>query len=518
MINSADGSIRVAGLDGQPACLSLPGVLAALAGDAVEGFPALRPFQRHAWHAFLVQVATLALLSAGRFDVPEDEASWAALLRGLTPDYPGDEPWCLVAPPDRPALLQPPVAALAELKTTLTAPDALDVLIAAKNHDVKSGVMSRAEPDDWLFALVSLQTMQGYSGASLYGASRMNGGFANRPGIGIAPGGSAATDATPGRHFKRDVLRLLAYRAEACRDGYAASGGLGLVWLRPWDGVASLRQAELDPYYVEICRRVRLVEVDGRLQARTGNSKAPRITPVGGGVTGDPWAPVVADKDQVKVFTADGGGFGYRRMVDLMFSDGRIRPAPLQAVADDTDAASGLAVLARALVRGQGVTEGYHERRVPLSRRVGRLMRTVDAEPIAAAAKARVQIAGEMQSRVLKAALLKLFENGPEETDFRDDGANRRAQAFLARFDREVDRTFFPDLWKEFEDGTDWEVERRTWVRGLHHLARDLVAAADRGASKAVKRRYRARAGADAVLYGAPRRSPTLQPFFVGAP
>ncbi len=36
--------------------VSLPDVYAALMADQIESFPALRPHQRHAWHAFLVQV------------------------------------------------------------------------------------------------------------------------------------------------------------------------------------------------------------------------------------------------------------------------------------------------------------------------------------------------------------------------------------------------------------------------------------------------------------------------------
>src|SRR6266481_7133165 len=40
--------------------VSLPGVLALLARDEVEGFAALRPHQTPAWHMFLVQLAALA--------------------------------------------------------------------------------------------------------------------------------------------------------------------------------------------------------------------------------------------------------------------------------------------------------------------------------------------------------------------------------------------------------------------------------------------------------------------------
>ena len=75
--------------------LTLPGLLAALARDGVDTFPALRPHQSPAWHMFLVQLAALALHAAGTDAIPEDEETWARRLRGLTTDFPDDEPWRL---------------------------------------------------------------------------------------------------------------------------------------------------------------------------------------------------------------------------------------------------------------------------------------------------------------------------------------------------------------------------------------------------------------------------------------
>ena len=45
-------------------------------------------------------------------------------------------------------------------------------------------------------------------------------------------------------------------------------------------------------------------------------------------------------------------------MVDLMFRGGGIEPSKLQEI-DPTDPPEGLQLVARALVRGQGKTEGY---------------------------------------------------------------------------------------------------------------------------------------------------------------
>ncbi|UHC14291.1 type I-E CRISPR-associated protein Cse1/CasA [Methylobacterium currus] len=506
-----DAAIRVRTQDGALRAMSLPGTLTALARNEIASFPALRPHQRHAWHAFLVQLATLALIRAGRDAMPEDEAPWRDLLRALTPDHPDDAPWCLVAPPDRPALLQPPIpGGLKDLKSVVPTPDALDMLVTSKNHDLKSEVMMAAEPDDWLFALVTLQTTEGFLGAGNYGISRMNGGFANRPALSIEPKPGTVSP------VRRDVEALVARRrTDAVSSVYAAEGGLGLVWLRPWDGATSLRPDELDPLYIEVCRRVRLVEEGGRIAARAGGSKVPRIVPIPGGVTGDPWAPTVTEKDEVKVLTVDAGGFHYRRMVRLLFQkDGHALPVLARTLS--TDAEEGLVILARALTRGQGKTEGLHERRVPVTRTVHGKMRIRVTDDLALAATERVALAGEIQNRVLKPALLALFENGPDQVDYQDKGANARARDLLARFDRAVDATFFDDLWAEFEPDIDPGAVRKEWVHRLvTKVAWPLVAEADAGLSKAVGRRWRALTRAETLFWAGTRSPKTgLFPFF----
>jgi CRISPR system Cascade subunit CasA len=255
--------------------------------------------------------------------------------------------------------------------------------------------MASAQPDDWLFALLTLQTMEGFLGAGNYGISRMNGGFANRAALSIAPRGG------PGAHMQRDLRRVLALRGKLRgATGYANKGGLALVWLAPWDGTTSLRQNALDEWYIEICRRVRLTLCDGVMGARTAGSKVSRVLPIEGGVTGDPWSPIVLEKaGTAKSLTVDARGFGYRRMVDFMFSDGGVQPSPLQQP-DASDEPEGLQLVARALTRGQGKTEGYHERRVPLSRRAVRRGpgQGAPTDPAAEAARERVRLAGEVQT------------------------------------------------------------------------------------------------------------------------
>ena len=118
--------------------VSLPELLAAMARGEVRDFPALRPHQRPAWHMFLVQLGALALWKASREELPMDAADWKAGLSGLTPDHADDEPWRLVvADQSKPAFLQPPVPK--NLKwSPIKTPDALDMLITSRNHDLKA--------------------------------------------------------------------------------------------------------------------------------------------------------------------------------------------------------------------------------------------------------------------------------------------------------------------------------------------------------------------------------------------
>ena len=518
-----DPLIRIVGRDDTVASLNLPGVLATAMRDEIATFPALRAHQRHAWHAFLSQLGALALLATGQTAPPEDQDVWRDALRALTPDYPDDAPWHLVTPPEQPALLQPPLpnGGLAALNKHATTPDQIDILITATNHVLKQAVMAEAEPDDWAFALITLQTMQGYHGPTNYGISRMDGGYDTRPALGIAPRGEL------GAHLRRDILRLLALRNRIVVDGgYSSSGGLALVWLQPWDGITPLHPDQLDPYYIEICRRVRLIKDGSRLRALSCGSQDRRIVKAPGGVTYDSWAPLVIDKQGTpKLFRPDGRGFGYGRMVDLMFPVSNAG-SPMQCPVP-TDPEDGLALLARALVRGQGnsaKSDGYHERRVLISRKIRNRMVSQATEALAQAAQQRVNLAGIM-SKVLQAALIVLLENGTDDATGRNKpndkahkDALRRARAFLDGFELNVDRDFFPELWRELEedDPEAGNARRTAWVRELFGRAKEILDHADRQASKSSRRHYRARVRARDTLYKLAHGNKELRGYFAG--
>jgi CRISPR system Cascade subunit CasA len=488
----------------QTAILSLPAVYALLMVDGISSFPALRPHQKQPLHAFLVQVGALALVAAKRTTPPDTADDWRVLLRGLTPHFGDDEPWCLVVDDlSKPALLQPsiPEGTIDVLKDSEDTPDALDMLVTSKNHDLKGARMRHAAADEWLFALITLQTMEGFLGAGNYGISRMNGGFASRPSVGIATLGGF------GARVRRDMQRLIEIRGEAmaANEYYARERGLGLTWLIPWDGVQHLQPRDLDPYYVEVCRRIRLVERDGALMARRGSSKAARIAfPKGyNGVTGDPWAPLNRADGNPKSLTVDGAGFHYRRVADILDPES-FTPAPLQ-VAVGGDGTASLVLTLAATARGQGETQGHHERTIHVPPKAVRFFGAGAGDALARLARERVGQAGEMRNRVLKPALLTLFQNQPEKLDYKHVASNRKSDIFLSALDREIDHIFFNDLFFELsEDDHDVRDQiRRDWLLRLKAIAQAQLATAEAGSPISHVRRYMSRAAAESRLSSA---------------
>ena len=509
MFNLLSDKLVRTDLGGSADDLSLPGVYAALAADRVVSFAALRPHQRHPWHALLCQLGALACLRSGLARPPREVEEWRAILRSLTPGFAADEPWHLVSDEDRPAFLQPPVGPVAALKPLAT-PDELDMLVTAKNHDLKGARIAAAASDDWLFALVALQTAEGFLGAGNFGVSRMNGGFANRPGIGLAPPGGTGT------HLFRDIGRLIAGLDDSLRRNVEYDpDGPALIWLLPWDGETSMPRDGLHPYYVEICRRVRLVRQGDRIEARAGNSKAARLfmAKEAAGITGDPWTPIETRTEGAKALTVDARGFDYRRLSDILFRKG-FAPAPLQ-VFGEGEHGDDWFLVCRALARGQGKTEGYHERRVAIrSPLLRRLESDEERLPLGALSQERIGDADAVRS-ALRFGLMVLFQNGPDRADFkpRDPSSSRHAEPFLARFGEIVDDGFFEALFREIEAEAP-RAERRAWLEELRKIGVTVLREAESQSPTAATRRHRAFVRAERAFAGAFYGSKTLKHHF----
>lgn len=474
---------------------SLPQVLVVLAADTLRDFPRLRAHQRHPWHAFLVQLAAIALDRAGQVQPWHTAEEWRAALRALTPDDPDDAPWCLVAPPGKPAMLQPPVPGEnpATWNNLLRAADALDMLVTSKNHDLKAARARRAQADDWLFALVSLQTQEGFLGAGNYGVSRMNGGFASRPGVGLAAVGHW------GQRWQSDIVSLLSQRERIANTfGLAAEGGHALLWLLPWSGTEALASASLDPFYIEICRRVRLTAPQGRIQAHATGSKVARIAAKdSNGVTGDAWTPIETAKG--KALTVSRNGFDYKLMSELLTGDDYTHGAAWRLEGWQPDAT--LQAIAQVAVRGQGKTEGYHERRVPVSPRLRKRLQGAQRPLLARLAKQRIQAIADMR-KLLWISLCLLFANG--EGDGGNDAISNRASRFAQPFEQQEDSRFFDDLALQVE-ASDEQQEADVylhWLLGLAERAEAVLLRAFDAGPRSGMQRYKARSAALSRFHG----------------
>lgn len=442
---------------------SLPGLLAALARGEVGAYPAQRPHQRAAWHMFLVQLAALALWTGGQDDLPQNESAWHDLLLALTKGDVG--PWALTGPDHKPAFLQP--AAPERLNWTVVAtPDALDLLITSRNHDFKQQIAREAEPEDWIFALISLQTSEGYGGAGNNGIARMNGGSSSRPMLGIAPALSGGGGPDPSDWWRRDVLRLLALRRDGEEISPCTQGGPALVWCTPWPEGQQLDMTRLDPWFIEVCRRVRLDLREERISARRTTSKAARIDAKAfKGVTGDPWAPI-STEDPPKSLTLGEGDFTYKRLSDLAFTtEWRLPPLAIPGQGD-TDCL----LVAEALSRGNSKTDGLKSRIIPIPGLVRGLFSSPKAGTLAKDQIDEIKVFDE----ALRNALALVAARGEREAVKKAHYA--RSTDARARFDRAADALFFPALWDRLAATTaDGSAGREA---AYHRFIGDLFTAA----------------------------------------
>ena len=501
---------------------SLPETYAALMDDKVDAFPALRPHQRHAWHAFLVQLGVMAMHRASVSEPPKNAGGWTDLVRDLTADYPDDEPWQMVVTDlTKPAFMQPPASSAErekDYKSTVATPDELDMLVTSKNHDLKAAVATQAAPDEWLFALITLQTMEGFSGAGNYGISRMNGGLGSRPAFSLTP------SARLGAHIRRDITALLEYRPTLMDEYQMSDRGADLLWTLPWDGTPAetLLLNHLDPFYIEVCRRIRLRSDANRvLHGVRTSTKAARIAGKElKGRTGDPWVPVNTKRDGLPL-TLAAGGFTYKRVIDYLTSEDWQWPPLLRPLPAERHSAKPMYLVARGMVRGQGKTEGYHERIIRLRpKTVGSAMtrRTTAVDDLGKIARERIEQVSTIQ-RILSHAIQVFAARGDSEKT----SAEHRtlARPWLNKLDAIVDTNFFDDLQTEFEvNDVERQIVRNTWLMNgtdgvIDHARRTLQATEDSLPCPAIHR-YRARVNAEGLFEGRLRGNTGLPFLFDG--
>ncbi|MGE4554057.1 MAG: hypothetical protein AB7D57_13175 [Desulfovibrionaceae bacterium] len=510
LLTDAVIAVRGAGPDGERR-LSLPGVLAALGRDEVAEFPALRPHQRHPWHAFLCQVAVLALERAGEAEPPRDEAAWRELLRGLTPGFPDDEPWRLVvADLAKPAFLQPPVpeGSLAGFKVKkevdYASPGNLDVLVTAKEHGEKDANPAGDDAEQWLLGLLMLQTFSGYYGKGNQGVVRQNGGHAARQGV------SLEVSLRPGPNWLRDCRIILGGLDEIRgKHAYSEHDGMGLLWLPSWRGGKgeALPLQKLHPMFVEVCRRVRLIHSgEGEVVYRCTGSEAQRVAAKQYcGVLGDPWLPLNRSKKGGSSFNQKPT---YGVAWHVLFDDEQYEASLLQRF-HGGDPDTGVRAVFRVFARTEGGSDGYHERVVPIEKKhVGFF--TLHRDRAAETAKEMVgyvKIAGD----ALVLALLQLVQAAARKEPSRKQKETYAwaRHKFEESFESRVDNEFFPYLWRCLDargEAPMAEEHFAFWGRFLARTALTVLQDAAKSLPTQSALRYRARARAENKLRGAIRK------------
>jgi len=486
-----DPLIRVRDVDDHVSGRSLPEILDALGRDDVLAFEALQPHQQQAWYCFLVQLAAMGVARESGGENPADAAGWRTVLLGLADG--SEAAWHLVVEDiSEPAFMQPPMpeGSLEEAgyKSDIETPDELDILVTSKNHDVKRRRVLRPRFEHWVFALVTLQTMEGFLGRGNYGVVRMNGGFGNRPSVGLATGLSWSA------RFRRD-LEILRTKRSGFSDQYDLEGH-ALLWVQPWDGAkeSGIPLRSCDPYFLEVCRRIRLTQSNGEIGCWRANTKGQRIAPPEGynGITGDPWTPI--EKAGAKALTVGDAGFNYDLLQQILLGEEYALPITLEFQESERE---GAYLIAGTLVRGQGKTKGLHRRVVPVPPDVtGRLFSDPsEREKLAQRAKHRVALTAAVQKKVLFPAIAALLSNGRDGSVDWDE-----VRFWTDAYDRAVDARFFESLWGSVE--LDEEAARQNWDRLLFEEAESQFKEAEGGTPVSAIHHWRAISKARSIFYG----------------
>ncbi len=498
-----EGMFHATGADGAVACLSLPEVLARLSAGEDLTFTALRPHQRPAWHAFLVQLAYLALEGEEDLNPPRSSVAWADKLRALTPTHPDDGPWHLLnADWQQPAFLQPPCSAAraADFKRSADAAQDIDVLVTARHHDEKTGKLPlRSDALDALvYALVLLQGWSAFLGAGNYNTMRMNGGFSSRPQFRLAYARGT------GPEFLRDLTVLLGAQGEladlfALQHPHANLAELhGLLWLPPWDE-GSLPLSSVHPLCLEVCRRVRLVRDGGQLLLRRASSNAMRVAGKDRrGDVLDPWVPIVAG-DEPKALTAQAHSLRYRSLQALLFDHDKVRK-PLLAMPSQAERRVNQpgTWIAQVLVSGDGGTDGFLHRELPMPAQVLTQLTSASAT-LADRSRQFVNLAGTASGKVLRSALLQ-FIDGSDDVDWKNRDFTRAIEPWVDKYEDDIDEAFFVHLFNTIEEGLADTAAQQQWVAWLAQSARTHLAASAAALPTRDGSRHFARARAERFL------------------
>lgn len=498
--------------------LSLPPLIVACLNDEVVSLPKAAAHQADAVLAALAMLAAAAAFRAGWSwdDLPRDPEAWGAALMLLTGGDAG--PWDVMNEDmAKAAFLQSPVKGAPKWEREAH-PDDLDRLVSSKNHELKRGRVSAGDdPEVWIYALISLQTCSGYSGSGNNGIARMNGGYGSRPFVYLTP--SRRFD----HSFSRCLRQMLRRRTQLVRQHphFAQGGDLAAVWIREWDGKTQLLPSQLDPFFVEICRLVRLARgPDGMIYALRATTEAKRINTGDKqsdlkGDIGDPFAPF--DRENGGMLTVQETGFDYVLATRLLTGglredkSQRYRHSLLQDLDLDAGDRGEMILHMSVTAGGQGKTAGWHERDIILPEQAVDLLAALyggagdgaaDGFDLRQRSEDMIRDAGTVRNK-LRFALTVLFQNGRDKISDKHDSVKWR-EDWLRRYDARLDDLFFQLLWQGAEiDGDAWNA---LWGGTLRRLAGQILDEAFAGGPVSSGMGWKAMSAASGALFGGIRK------------
>ncbi len=498
--------------------MNLPELLAELSAGSVDGYTGLRAHQSDPWHVFLVQLAASIQARCPTEKLPADAAYWREGLLDLSEGK--ASAWELVVEDvTQPAFMQHPwkswdaeaenygvktVRGQRVFEPKATTPDELDVLVTAKNHDVKMARAQASDPEAWLYALLLLQTTSGYLGAGNYGIVRMNGGFASRPIVCLSP------TRHPSGRFIHEVQMLLGLRTETIRLYRYAEEGVVLSWLTSWNrNDHQWRLNDLEPWFIEAARPVRLLQTpDGAIIALGATSKARQIGPktLESGDVGDPWIPINVKKNEHSAMKVRAEGFTPHLLTRLLFKQDFVL-TPLQEPSPGNGDGW---FLASSFARDpkKGTTEGFHRVELPVPHKAGMALLTkASRDSLGHLAQQMLGTAKEVQ-KALGTALTVLAEGGPEKADF--DRVDAWIKALRIAFSQRWETLFFPSLWRGAEE--DHNAVLDDWQQRLVDLGQELLDEATERLPLPANRTWRAITQAERAWRGMLRNSDLPMP------
>jgi CRISPR system Cascade subunit CasA len=467
--------------------MTLPQLLAGLSAGEVEGYTGLRAHQADPWHVFLVQLAASVQARHPTDDLPTDPAYWREGLLELAEGK--QSAWHLIwEDVTQPAFMQHPWKSWeAEAKEygvdikrgqvsydpKASSPDEIDVLVTAKNHDVKLARIGSEAVEAWLFALVLLQTTSGYQGAGNYGIVRMNSGTGSRAIV------SWTSSLHPAHRFREELTVVKSLRSEVVKDYGYANRGIVLTWLGHWNRQGHQHLlSELEPWFIEAARPIRLMATkEGVIRALGATSKARQIGPktLESGDVGDPWTSLnVQDKKKGRsALTLSAEGFTPQLLTNLLFAQG-FELTPLQQPREGEGEGHAWFV-ASCLVRGQGRTEGFHQALVPVPPKARLMLFNKQTRDTLGHLAQELIADAENVRKALDTALVLLTEGGPDKPDF--DRVKQWLEGCRADYARYWETGFFPTLWRAAEESR--QTVRQDWqqyqVDGAQRLLDEAI-------------------------------------------